>query len=403
MAVEVTSYLGQPGVRLSNQRTRLFVQHFGGMTPEFSVRSDLEFSSQWVNTHWNPHFRTPFSGKIDATNVEQAQYWGIELMRQAAGTFPCAPTFGPGNDELPPHGECANRDWALVGSGSSDSEQRSVSYVQWSLEGNYRELSYQKWDYLLDDDSTHYSVLAIHNQGAKPQAANLAWHTTLGAPFLERDCLIVNNCNRFSAAPVGTEFDQTTSLEPGAQFDAFDGAPLKQGGTRDLSRMPGFNGHAEFVSGTTDAKQYLWSVCVNPHLGLAYLSVIPYSVIKGQVNATSMNYWIHSGGRDFAPWADYAGGGDRNYALGMEAAIGASCLGLDGALENPQYMGRPSYIELSPDQSATFPVANSIFEIALEPERDPYQQIEDAVKEQLNALDLDFSAFNSLTTAALNN
>lgn len=405
MKIEIGQYLGQDGVWLKNDQTRLFVQKFGGMTPEFSSLCQLGSSAQWVNTHWNPHFKTPFSGKLNPASQEQQTYWGIELMRQAAGTFPCAPNFGPGNSELLPHGDTANMDWQLEDAQQTKSRQQEAVYAHWKLTGNYQGLHYRKWDILPASSSTHYMVLEVINPTDKDVEINLAWHTTLGAPFLERGCLIETNCSQFKTAPTGTEFDHTSALKSGAEFTSLGEAPVSQSHsnhrkTKDVSTMPGYNGLSEFISGVTDHSRYLWSVCINPYLKMAYLTLVPFDAIERQANASSMNYWIHSGGRDFTPWADYQGGVDRNYALGMETSIGASCLGLDWARKHPEYLGKPTHCTLAAGASLRFPCINTIFEVDLTTSTDEQQQrqsIHQLVERYISTLDTRFSVFTTLT------
>ncbi|MDG3087591.1 hypothetical protein P7F88_16590 [Vibrio hannami] len=393
MSAEKSSYMGQSGVWLKNADSRLFVQEFGGMTPEFSAKASFGGESHWVNTHWNPHFRTPFSGLLNSDSEEEGQYWGIELMRQAAGCFPCGPTFGPGNEELLPHGDLASGFWSL------DYLDSDHNLVQWSLDGSYESLRYKKWDMLSQSGSAHIMILEAENTQSHPVDINLAWHTTLGAPFLERGCQIVTNCNQFITPPLGTEFDDTCSIEPGSEFCSLEQAPGRNGEVQDRSTMPGYNGHSEFITGVSNEYDYLWSACVNPHLNLAYLTLIPLDALPKQANAGFMNYWMHSGGRNFAPWADYQGGVDRNYALGMETSIGASCLGLDHSRKNRTLMGKPSVIELQPGQKVMFPCINSLFEIQIIDSANEYteQQIRQEVKQQIHQLDLEFKAFLDAT------
>lgn len=393
MSAEQSHYMGQPGVWLKNSDSRLFIQAFGGMTPEFAAKAHFSGEIHWVNTHWNPHFRTPFSGSLNSNNEEERQYWGIELLRQAAGCFPCGPTFGPGNDLLLPHGDLANGTWSLD---HLDSEQNQIC---WSLLGGYEALHYRKWDKLAQSGATHIMMLEAENRQAHAVDINLAWHTTLGAPFLERGCHISTNCHQFITPHLGTEFDATCSIEPNSDFSSLKEAPGRNGTLQDRAIMPGYNGHADFITGVSDDKHHLWSVCVNPFLNLAYLSTIPLSRLKNQSNASFMNYWMHSGGRHFVPWADYEGGVDRNYALGMESAIGASCFGLDHSKAHRTLLNKPTVIELLPGQSVTFPCINSLFEIHLDPlaNESIEIQIHRAVQKQIKLLDFEFQAFLDAT------
>lgn len=396
MSAEVGRYFGLDGVWLKNAETRLFIQSFGGMTPEFAILATLDSETHWVNSHWTPHFRALFSGGMDSNDPEQADYWGIELMRQVAGTFPCAPTFGPGNAQLLPHGDTANSVWVLDGVDERTNDDQSISCACWHLNGQYQGLTYRKWDCLGAEGSTHFMILEVSNPNAHEVPINLAWHTTLGRPFLERGCKISNNCDRFRVAPMGTEFDLTSGLVAGAEFDSLEKAPGKDKSLRDLSSMPGYNGHSEFISGVRADNDILWSVCVNPFMKLAYLSIIPLNVLADQVNASSLNYWVHAGGRNFTPWADYQGGVDRDYALGMESAIGSSCLGLDWAQDNPTFMDKPSYVVLTTGRSVKFPCINSIFTVEYDEQR-PLNavSIQKQVEKHIKALD--FSVLKRLT------
>lgn len=361
MYIEVGQYLGQDGVWLKNDETRLFIQAFGGMTPEFSRKMRSQTGDYWLNAHWMPHFKAPFSGRMDNDDPEQRAYWQVELLRQAAGTFPCAPAFGPGTDNIPTHGDTANNVWSLASARLVDSGGESYAKAVWHLAGEFEQLKYQKTDYLRQGDSSHYMVMTVENNHDYAVPINMAWHTTLGSPFVERGCWLLDNCQQYQVCPQGTEFDTTASLELGARFESLSDIPTRTGGKSDLSLMPGYNGHAEFISGVSSSRQLLWSACYNPYYNLVYVSVIPLAQLEGQVSPSFMNYWIHSGGREMMPWADYDGGCDRNYALGLECAIGGSCKGYEWSRENPQFLNKPTYFELAGNSTASFVCINSFF------------------------------------------
>lgn len=364
MKVEKGLYQGQEGVWLENDKSRLFIQSFGAMTPEFSIKTNIDHKEQWINTHWRPYFKSPFSGRIDPNNQEQMDYWGGELLRLAGGSFPCAPTFGPGNDQIPPHGDTANSDWRLEGVEEVVINEKSLGSVSWSLGGHYGDLQYRKKDLMSSDSATHYSLFSVQNLNNKALPIHMAFHNTVGVPFIERGCFIETNCQHFTTADHASEFGYTSALKSMQEFDSLDAAPREDGGTSDLSRMPGFNGQSEFISGVTDDKDFLWSVVINPYLHLAYLSAIPLNCRGDQVNPNFMNWWIHSGGRDFKPWADHEGGMDREYALGMEVSVGGSCNGLDWSKENPTLLDKDTFYTLQPHSQVSFICINSIFEVA---------------------------------------
>ncbi|EGR3030511.1 hypothetical protein ACVXSW_003477 [Vibrio parahaemolyticus] len=366
MYAEIGRYLGQGGVWLKNDEVTLFVQKFGGMTPEFSIQLNDGLSSRRVNTHWLPHFKSPFSGKLDHQSQEQVDYWSVELLRQAAGTFCCAPAFGGGNQEIPTHGDTANQDWQLTSAICIDDGTSEYSLAQWQLKGGYKGLEYCKTDYLRSDDNSHYMVLEVTNRCAESIPINLAWHTTLGAPFLERGCRILDNCSEYQVAPLGTEFDETTQLIPGSQFSRLNQAPSSRNHRIDCSTMMGYSGHADFITATTTSARHMWAACYNPFIQLVYISVIPFNQLANQVSPSFMNYWIHAGGRGAQPWADYTGGCDRNYALGMECSIGGSCKGYDWSLENPTVLGKPTMHHLPAFSSAAFLCINSLMKLPAE-------------------------------------
>ncbi|KHT62537.1 hypothetical protein RJ45_17140 [Photobacterium gaetbulicola] len=361
MYIEIGQYLGQDGVWIENDETRLFVQAFGGMTPEFSRKMHSQTGDYWLNAHWLPHFKSPFSGKLNKQNPAEKAYWGVELLRQAAGCFPCAPAFGPGNQRVPTHGDTANTDWQLTSAEQVEADGRKFARATWSLAGNYEQLCYRKADYLRDDDGSHYMVMTVENTTNHDVPINLAWHTTLGAPFLERGCWILDNCDEYQVSPEGTEFDATSSLKLGSSFPSLSQAPMLSGASKDLSVMPGYNGSAEFISGTSSSKQVLWSACYNPYFNLVYVSAVPLEQLSDQVSPSFMNYWIHSGGRDAVPWADYPGGPDRNYALGLECSIGGSCKGYDWSLEQPCMLNKPTNYNLEAHSAISFVCINSFF------------------------------------------
>ncbi len=235
--------------------------------------------------------------------------------------------------------------------------------------------------------------------------SNLAPHYMLLNRISISQQNIETNCSHFKTAPLGTEFDHISALETGAEFTSLTKAPVndalaKRLSTKGMSKMPGYDGHYEFISGVTKHSDYLWSVCINPFLKMVYLTLVPFNAIERQADASSVNYWMHSGGRDFAPWADYQSRVDRNYALGMETSVGASCLGLDWAKQHPEYIGKPTFSKLDAGASLRFPCIDTIFEIDLDASLEASQvrqSICQQVEQHIATLDTRFSAFNALT------
>jgi hypothetical protein len=343
------SYGGRSSVSLLNEKVRVVIDALGGMTPEFSLRH----GKAGVNAHWAPSFRgtsgMPWSESL------HAPYWGVKLLYNIAGDFTCSPSFGPpckvDGAQLPPHGWTANEEWKLGGCGVDREE--GAAYADFSLESPEASLplSWKKRDMVLADQSAYYSVLDIENRGDASIPINVARHNTVGSPFLESGCKISLSARRFRVAPLGTEFDDTGRLEPGAEFDCLAAAPLRSGGTIDISEVPGMVGATDFVTGPVPKLSSLgWSCVVNPRLRLAYLCFFPGPAATGpgEIALSFNDLWMQYGGRDFTPWALHEGGADLTFCLGTENAVGAYANGLEYSRANPDILGAPTTVALPP-------------------------------------------------------
>ncbi len=337
--------LGHESVLLANGEVRTVVDAIGSMMPEFGRRA----GSGTLNAHWLPDFRdatgTPFvPGK-------HAAHWKAKLLWDIAGDFTCSPGFGPGctvdGVELPPHGFTANDPWSIDGVGVD--RDLAAAWARFSLESPAAgmPLTWLRSDLVLDGQPAYYSVTTVKNRGAKPIAVNLARHNTLGPPFLQAGCRISLCARRFMSAPSGTEFDPTGRLAQGAEFDDLARAPLRSGGTADLTLVPGMIGHSDFVTGPVQRELGLgWSCVVNPVLKLAYLCFFPgpAATPEGEVALSFNDLWLQYGGRPFGPWAMYEGGADRTFCLGTENAVGCFANGLAASRAMPELLGAPTLI-----------------------------------------------------------
>ena len=343
------SYGGRSSVSLSNEKVRAVVDVLGGMVPEFSLRR----GKAGLNAHWIPPFRG--SSGMPWSESLHAPYWGAKLLYDIAGDFTCSPGFGPSCEvdgaALPPHGWTANEEWKPGGCGVD--REAGAAFADFSLESPAASmpLSWKRRDLVLAGQGAYYSVLDIENRGVASISINVARHNTLGAPFLESGCRISLSARRFLVAPPGTEFDGTGRLEPGAEFDSLAAAPLRGGGTVDISEVPGLIGSTDFVTGPVPKGSSLgWSCVVNPRLGLAYLCFFPGPAATGPGEAAySFNdLWMQYGGRAFTPWALHEGGADLTFCLGTENAVGAYANGLEYSRAHPEILGAPTTLALPP-------------------------------------------------------
>ena len=359
-------YMGRSSVLLANGEVRAVVDALGGMMPEFGVRH----GPGTLNAHWIPDFRgtdgAGFSPERDGP------YWKAKLLYLIAGDFPCSPNFGPGGVvdgvELPPHGFCANEAWSIEGVGQDPASGAAFARFALKSPDPAMPLLYRKCDFVFPGQPAYFSLMRIANQGRKPLAINLARHNTLGAPFLQAGCRLSLCAERFMVAPSGTEFDDTGCLAQGAEFTSLSAAPLRAGGTYDLTVVPGMVGFTDFVTGAVPRRLALGFSCVvNPVLGLAYLCFFPgpAATPAGEIALGFNDLWLQYGGRPFPPWALHEGGADRTFCLGTENAVGAFANGLEYARAHPELLGHPTTVEIPASGERTLCYGTAL--VALDP------------------------------------
>jgi hypothetical protein len=342
---------GRDATVLQNENIRVMIDDMGGMVPELSY---IQGQSR-LNAHWLPWFR---SGSGKPFGAAEEQFWKANLLYHIAGNFPCAPNFGGDNDldglVLPPHGWTANMTWRFQNTGSDNEAAWAVS----TLESPEPEmpLSFKKIDAVVSGHAVHYTSLAIANNGGGDIEICAAWHNTVGAPFLQSGCRISGAAKRWTTAPQGGEFDTTTRLAIGAEFDALDAAPLASGGTADISLVPGPIGYTDFACGAIPASASLgWSGLVNPHLKMAYVCFFTGAAAAGEddIILRFNDLWMQYGGRRYTPWAPYEGATDLTYCLGTENSAAGYALGLQSARERKELLGAPATVRIPAGKSRT--------------------------------------------------
>lgn len=347
MKAEKNTDSGRNEVSLENEQIRTVINALGSVVPEFSLKRGAER----LNAHW----LSPFRGAPGRpyNKAEDDAFWKAKLLYLVTGDFLCSPNFGDGcvvdGVELPPHGWAANDEWTIRDHGVSADD--SVAFARFTMDSPApaMPLAWEKCDMVIAGQAAYYSVMCVKNAGTEPISINLTRHNTIGAPFLEPGCKISLCADRFQVAPNGTEFDATGRLLQGAEFADLAKAPLRVGGTVDLTEVPGMIGATDFVTGAIPAHLSLgWSCVVNPKLGLAYVCFFPgeKSLPAGEVALTFNDLWLQYGGRRFTPWALGEGEADRTYCLGTENAVGAFANGLAYSRQNPELLGRPTTVTI---------------------------------------------------------
>jgi hypothetical protein len=316
----------------------------GGMIPELSaVRGKAR-----VNAHWLPWFRSN-SGR--PFGREDADFWQANLLYSLAGNFPCVPNFGPANSvdgvDLPPHGWSANLAWRPVRSGVDGESGAAYAVSVMESPEPLMPLSLKKIDAVIPGESVHYESIEVSNRGDRDIEICFGMHNTLGPPFLGPLCRLSGAAERWSTAPRGSEFDETTRLALGEEFASLAAAPLRDGGTADLSVVSPPIGYTDFVSGAIPQGAPLgWSAAVNPALALAYVCFFPgpAGAAGDDVILRFNDIWMQYGGRNFPPWAPCEGGTDLTYCVGTENAAAAYACGLDYSRKAGQVLGAPATV-----------------------------------------------------------
>ncbi len=339
---------------LENGVIRVVVTDQGGMVPELSAK----VGAGYLNAHWNPDFRANSGDEYDPAQHES--FWKAKLLYHLAGNFPCAPNFGGGpakaKVEYPPHGWTANERWQLTGTGTD--AQSGAAWVRSTMESRDPDLplSFVKIDAVLPGQPVQYSSLRVENRGSAAADINVAWHNTVGSPFLQAGCRMSASAETWATPPLGGEFDDTGRLAIGAQFASLAAAPLRSGKTADLTVVPGPLGYSDFVTGPVPAAALLgWSAVTNPVLGLAYVCFFPgpAGAAADDIVLGFNDFWMQYGGRPFTPWAAYAGGTDLTYCLGTENAVGAYSAGLELSRTQKKLLGSATTVTIPAGQART--------------------------------------------------
>ncbi len=332
---------------LSHDKFRLIIDIEKGMVPELSFKKE----NGWINAHWNPWFRAN-SGEIWNENIH-GEFWKSPLLYDIAGNFSCIPNFGPDckvrNYNIPAHGFTADGKWCV----NEKKNLISDEFIGFNsiLQKNSHPFHYEKTDLIIKDHDVHYSGITILNTGTDIEPYNYAWHNTVGAPFLERGCIVDNNAVVFAVPAQGGEFDSTGRLEFGAETDSLENVPLRNGGVADLRKIPGVIGYTDFISGAVSRDcELCWNTVVNPGLKMVYISFSPgpAATENDEISLYFHDLWMNFGGRSYPPWAAGEGLTDMTFCLGAENATGYFANSLKDSLDNPVLLGFPTYKLIKP-------------------------------------------------------
>ncbi|MDR2658636.1 MAG: hypothetical protein LBC27_01430 [Spirochaetaceae bacterium] len=347
----VTSIGGREATFFENATLRVQIDDIGGMAPIFCSVQD----KRQINAHWQPWFRSN-SGR-QYNDSRDGSFWKSEYLYNVAGSFPCAPNFGPAHIidgfTMPPNGWTANLKWNYKKSGVDEASGAAWALSELKSPDLAMPLSFKKTDAVLPKHSVHYSALSINNLGVKDIEICCANQNIIAPPFLQEGCCISAAANIWTTPPPGGEFDLTTRLALGSEFASLSKAPLTYGGKIDLSVIPYPSGYTDFVTGAIPKTARLgWSSVVNPRLKMAYICFFPgpAALLESEAVDDIILYFnglaMHYGGRHFTPWAPWDGAPDQTYCLGLQNAAAAYSYGLDYSRKQKKVLDAPATVTI---------------------------------------------------------
>lgn len=360
-ATRIKENAGRPSTLLENGIVRVLINDKGGMTPEFSIKTEAGY----LNTHWVPYFRA--NSTEPYSEEKHADFWETELLYSISGAFPCSPSFGPQHFDnsiwLPTHGWAANSLWKHQKSGTDRKNRAAYAVATMDAPEEKFPLAMKKVDLVIESQPVYYTSLRMYNNGDEPLEVNIGYHNTVGSPFLQTGCIISLCADRFATPPLGGEFDETGRLAIGAEFESLKKAPLRDGTFADISVIPSMNGYSDFVCGRIpmDIKTG-WSSVANPEAKLAYVCFFngERNVAEDEIALHFNDLWLQFGGRNFTPWASYKGAPDCTFCLATENAIGAYATGLHNAKVVKRVLDTPTTFFIDPHSSKVLYYATAL-------------------------------------------
>lgn len=339
---------------LTNDLIRVVIEDQGAMVLELSAPIS---SGGRVNAHALPWFRGTGTSVF---SDENSDFWRDDpLLYQKAGSYFCFPNFGSpcqrGKVFHTMDGLSANGYWIVerYGTDASCGAAWMLSTLSSREEGNRWRI--RKVDMLLPGHPVLYTSCTITNTGDEPLAANAAWRNTLGSPFLESGCLL-NACAQRWMCVDHSLNGVNGRIAADIVFDDLRKAPLKHGGTVDLTQIPGMTGTTDFIAGVVPGDSRMgWSSVINPRLQMLYFTFFPgpAALEDGDIPLHFNHFLMDYGGRQLTPWALYDGGTCQVFNLGCGSGTAYLEEGLDRSIFQGALMDRPTTVSLAPGETRT--------------------------------------------------
>lgn len=261
-------------------------------------------------------------------------------LRFLSGDFFCAPFAAADIEAAPPHGWPANSRWRLL---DVTPHAAGGTTARYELEQRVLGARLVKEFTLLDGHPFLYERhVFIGGSGALPVANHAMLRFSAGGT-------LSFSRKRFAFTPgAALEPDPAQgryALAYPARFTDLAAAPLKDGGTVDLTHYPIADRHEDFAALVEEAPDGLgWATAARADRGDLFLS------LKNVAELPITMLWLSNGGRDYAPW-----NGRHVGVLGIEegrtfAGAGHRASIHENALTQE---GIPTALELDPDGSAS--------------------------------------------------
>lgn len=344
---------------LSNDLIRIVSEDQGGMVLELS--SDTPAGGR-LNAHLLPHYR---GSGTSVFSDENSQYWkNSPFLYQKAGSYLSFPNFGPsfsdGDEEQEHNGYTASSYWMVERYGT-DPEFGGV-WLMSLVRNRKAKWQVRKIDMLLPNQPVHYTACVITNNGSEDLIANATWNNELGSPFLESGCVLNASSESWATGSEDPHIGITSRLAPNTTFDDWKKAPLKGGGTVDLSEVPPAIGKSDFISGVIPKTASMgWSSVINPRQQMVYFTFFPgpASLEEDQVPINFNNFLFDYGGRSETPWALYPGGMSQQYSLNYGSGTNHLYEGLEHTKPGDQLMDADTTITVKPGETKTLYYASA--------------------------------------------
>lgn len=344
---------------LSNDLIRIVLEDQGGMVLELS--SDTPTGGR-LNAHLLPHYR---GSGTSVFSDENGQYWrNSPFLYQKAGSYLSFPNFGRSfsdGEELQEHNGYTASSYWMVERYGTDPEFGGV-WLMSLVRNRKAKWQVRKIDMLLPNQPVHYTACVITNNGTEDLVANATWNNELGSPFLESGCVLNASAESWATGDENSLIGTNARLAPNTVFDDWKKAPLKAGGTVDLSEVPPVIGKSDIISGVIPKTASMgWSSVINPRQQMVYFNFFPgpAAVAEDEVPINFNNFIFDYGGRNETPWSLYPGGMSQQYSLNCGSGTNHLYEGLEHTKPGDQLMGADTTITVKPGETKTLYYASA--------------------------------------------